>query len=289
VSDHDGLLPPDSPLRLAARETVGLLYGVRTLMLQLAHPLIMAGVDDHSNYRADPLLRLQGTLDIMNALVFGTRRQALDALHQYYAIHARVRGRLGEGAGPYAAGTPYAASDPELRLWVAATLIESTLAAHERFVAPLAAEEREPFYADARVIAAYLGVPESRLPASLGEFQAYFDEMLASDRLQVTPAARAAAAVLLNPPVWFVPRLALRVMRFITPGLLPERLRRDYGMDWGPGRERALVAFARFSRAVVPLLPATVRYMPEPGGTGFLTWAIGKRKTAAGGRGRGAT
>jgi hypothetical protein len=87
-------------------------------------------------------------MDLMLALVLGDQRQAREMLRRFHAAHVPIHGVLGSEAGKFESGTPYNAADPALRLWVLATLIDTTLLAYERFVAPLAPGDRTRFYAD---------------------------------------------------------------------------------------------------------------------------------------------
>src|SRR5690348_10764627 len=153
------LFAPDSTLRKVVKESLGLFGGGRALLLQLAHPLVAAGVTEHSNFQGDPLRRLHGTLDMMLALCFGTHEEARSVLRAFHGAHHRVHGTLREAAGPFPAGTAYTAHDPALKMWVQATLIDSTMLSYEWFVARLSPAEQEAFYADAQVFARRLGIP----------------------------------------------------------------------------------------------------------------------------------
>src|SRR5260370_40958496 len=129
-----GSFPDDSIIRRVNRENVLLLGGGRALLMQLAHPLVAAGVDEHSDFRDRPIRRLRRTVQMMMAIVFGDRETALAAARSVNRVHGRV-----QGAG-------YRALDPDLLLWVHATLVDSSLATYETFVRPLRDEEREGFY-----------------------------------------------------------------------------------------------------------------------------------------------
>lgn len=274
MPDHGALFQPESILRKVGRESVGLLGGGRALLLQLAHPLIAAAVAEHSQFRAAPLHRLEHTLDLMHAIVFGPGGQARAALRQFHASHAHVRGQLMHPAGSYAAGATYSARDPALNLWVLAALLDTQLLIYERFVAPLAPAEWLRFLDDSRLLAALLGIPPSMMPATPADFQAYMHTMLAGDTLCVTEPTRALAWAVLDPPVGFVPRACAGLVRFVTAGLLPERLREEYGLAWNVRRQARLEALSWTSRQIVPFVPAWLRQMPEPGGGGFVRWAI---------------
>jgi uncharacterized protein (DUF2236 family) len=279
----EGLFEEGSLLRKMGQESVGLLGGGRALLLQLAHPLIAAGIADHSRFQAEPLQRLQRTLDMMHALIYGDKLQAKAALRQFHAAHVYVRGKMSHAAGCFPAGASYNAHDPALKLWVLATLIDSQLLVYERFVSPLSPAERACFYQESKALALWLGIPKTLLPPNLEAFQHYMETMLASDTLAVTDAARTIAQTLLDPPVWIVPRLCAHLVRFVTAGLLPEPLRRAYGLGWNAHWEVVLSILARASRRLLPHLSAALRRMPEPGGSGFVAWALNGGRQKEGG------
>jgi uncharacterized protein (DUF2236 family) len=257
-----GLFAPGSVFRRVNREAVLLLGGPRALLLQLAHPLVAAGVADHSDFLAHPLRRLWRTVDTMLRIVFGDRATAEAAAHALDAVHARVHGTLREGTAAFPAGTPYRAHDPALLLWVHATLVDSALVAYETFVAPLASDERERFHAEAGVVARLLGVPAERLPRTGAAFRAYVDEMIAGPVLEPTPTARRLADAVLHPPIPLLPRLAGDVGAVVTLGLLPPAIRARYGLSWAPRHARGFAVARGLVRRAVHVLPELLRVMP---------------------------
>jgi len=259
----DGLFARDSIFRRVNREAVLLLGGQRALLLQLAHPLVAAGVADHSDFLAHPLRRLWRTVDTMLRIVHGDRVAAEAAARALDAVHARVQGTLAERTAMFPSGTPYRAQDPALLLWVHATLVDSALAAYECFVRPLAADERERFHADSRIVARLLGVPEDRLPQTYASFARYVGETIAGGVLEPTPRARRLADAVLHPPLAFLPRRLADVGAVVTLGLLPPALRERYGLPWGRARERGFAIARSLVRATLPMLPDVLRAMPQ--------------------------
>lgn len=245
----EGLFRAEGWLRRIHAEQALLFGGGRALLLEVAHPLVAAGVAEHSRFRTDPLGRLRRTLDAMHAIGFGDRTAALAAARSVERAHARVHGRLAEGAGAWPAGTPYHGREVALVIWVWATLVDSALCVYERFVAPLSSEARETYYTEQCVIARLLGAPRESLPADHAAFRAWFDGCVAGDALCVTPVAREIADAVLTPP----PGVADAAMvRLITAALLPERLRADFGLSFEAAectRFDALVASVRKLRA----------------------------------------
>jgi uncharacterized protein (DUF2236 family) len=104
------------------------------VLLQVAHPLVAAGVFDHSDVRRDLWRRLVHTLRALYLIAFGTKEEADRAAELVQAVHAHVHGATRTQLGRFQPGTPYSASDPELMLWVHATLVQASLAAYGRFV-----------------------------------------------------------------------------------------------------------------------------------------------------------
>lgn len=265
-----GLYGPSSEAWRLNRESMLLLgAGPRALLLQIAHPAVAAGVADHSDFRADPWHRLAATLRSYLTIVYGTTGVARAEIRRLNAFH---RGIVGPG---------YAARDPELSLWVHATLIDSTIVAHEAWLGPLPSRRRAAFYAETRPIGRAFGVPDALLPADVEEFEAYVAGMLGvGGPVRVSGLARELAESVLRPPLAPLAHLfpfepAARVVLGHIPaaahawtlwpsvGLLPASVREEYGLAWG-ARERIVSAWLVAGwRAWRPLLPASFRQMPK--------------------------
>lgn len=226
---EEGLFRRGSWLRRISGEQVLLFGGGRALLLEIAHPLVAAGVAEHSRFRSDPFGRLQRTLEALSAIVFRDRAAALAAARGVERAHARVHGVLPSAAGRFAAGTRYSGRDPELMLWVWATLVDTALEVYERFVDALAPAARRAYYADHRCVARVLGVPDALVPPDWEAFRAWFDALTQSDALCVTDTAREIGAAVLAPAATLA---GGRRLRLITTGLLPPRLREGFGLDW---------------------------------------------------------
>ena len=259
----DGLFAPDSITRRVNRETVLLLAGGRALLLQVAHPLVAAGVAAHSHFEAEPLQRLLRTLQLTLTIVFGNAAEALGAVRGIERAHARVHGVLEDACGPFRRGTRYDANDPALLLWVHATLVDSALVAYQRFLGPLSRGECRAFYDESRITARLFGIDESAIPPTLEAFEQYMRRMLRGPQLAVSRDSRAIAASLLSPPLPPGLRQLATATSLFTVGLLPPPIRDRYGYTWGPLRERALDATALALRAGVPWLPAVMRHFPH--------------------------
>ena len=248
-----------SIIRRVHREHVVRLYGRRALLLQAAHPLAFAGLMAHTGAMDAPYQRLARTARVIHAVTFGPRAEADRLTRRVRAMHRRVRGVLPAAAGRYPAGTPYAADDPELLLWVLASLADSGIVVYERYVRALREGERRAYWADYRLIGRLFGLRPREMPGSLED---YMEEMLRGPDLEVTDRARELAVrIVLHPPVPLAARPLLEVANVVTVGLLPARLRREYGLRWDPARRLMVAGGAEYvKRLVVPLLPARLRY-----------------------------
>jgi uncharacterized protein (DUF2236 family) len=237
-------------IRRVDGENVLLLGGGRALLMQLAHPLVATAVAEHSGFRADPYARLQRTLEASFTIVFGTEEQAHRAAAGVRTVHERV---VGDG---------YRADDPALLLWVHATLVDTALRVHTRFLQPLRPAETERYYEESTVIAELLGIPRDAQPRDFAEFRAYVRAMVGS--LEVTDTARRLAHDVLYPRLpWPVQPIA-ELGRQLTAGLLPPPLRLQYGLGWDAHRERAMLVAGLTARLVLPRVPALVRRVRVP-------------------------
>ena len=256
LADAAGLFGPGSAAWRVDREVMVLAGGSCALLMQAAHPAVAAGVAQHSSYRVDPFGRLLRTLASSFAVVFGTRTQAAAAIRRVNAIHAAVRGTIPE------TGERYSALEPEALLWVHATLVDTALRVYDRFVRPLTPAEAEAYHREATPIAELLHVPPAALPATLGETRAWMDEMVASGRVRVTPTAREIARTVLY-PTRFPPRVAWDAAHLISISMLPDPIRRGYGLRWSRSRERGVDRLAAATRRLLPLVPGPLRYVPH--------------------------
>lgn len=254
----------DSILRRVQRERVIALAGPRSLLLMAAHPVAFEGFFAQTGALDDPYARLRRTAEVLELITYGTREQAGAATRRVRAIHRRVRGALPEAAGRFPAGTTYAADDPELLLWILASLADSNLLVHDRYVRPMTLDERNEYWRDFRVLGRLFGLQAGDMPADIDAFDAYMSDVLTGPDLHVTDRARDLAIdIVLHPPVPIATRPLLELANFITVGLLPTRVRRAYRLSWDPARQLALVGGAQYTRRVLlPLLPGRLRLRP---------------------------
>ena len=238
------------------------LSGPRALLLELAHPLVAAGVAQHSDFRRNPWGRLFRTVGVMTALNFQQYPRARSAVTHTRKCHNRVHGRLAEDVGPYLAGTPYRADDPFLQLWVLATLIDSVLVTYDLLApgGPLTADQKAEYYLGGLELGRAFGLPRELMPPTYEDFQLYMDSMLNSDLLTVGDTAREICGALFAPPL-FGP--TVRWTSFVSIGLTPPRLREQFGFDWTEAAERRLHTVAGLARRLRVLAPDALLVHPQ--------------------------
>jgi uncharacterized protein (DUF2236 family) len=260
----DGYFTDASMLRRVNRERVLALAGPRALLMQAAHPLAVAGLLAHSTALEEPYERLARTAKVLGTIGFGSREEADRVTARVRAMHRRVRGTLPQGVGRYPAGTSYRADDPELLLWVLFTLMDSAALVYRRYVRDLSRREEESLWRDYRLVGRLFGLRDHDMPAGVDGLDAYRRSMLDSDRLHVSPWARERARkIVLAPPVPWVARPLRDTVNFVTIGLLPDRIRDEYGFAPVPPpalRKVFVAAGATYvKRAVLPFVPGRLR------------------------------
>ncbi|MBV9119338.1 MAG: DUF2236 domain-containing protein, partial [Chloroflexi bacterium] len=245
------------------------------VLLQLAHPLVLQGVLDHSVFVADPGRRLEraaATVRSFLHLAFGSEKQIRDAAATINGIHDRVHGHLPRAAGAIPAGAVYDAHDPELLRWVHATLVDVLPRTYELFIAPLSAAEKERYYQEAATVGPLLGIPAGFLPDSAMRLERYLDRMYGSGNIAVTDGARRLSRDILRPPLPLPAWLARLAEALLAPaywlnslpgiGLLPEHIRQAYGFRWRSVDSATLRAGSMIVRRLLPLLPRRLRWWP---------------------------
>lgn len=245
ASDRDGLFDDDAPIRRWSRENAVVMGGGCALLLEVAHPLVAAGVARHSAFREDPFGRLQRTLAAVSSIVFGARVEAVAAARRVETAHRDVHGRLGRQVGPFTADARYSARDPELVAWVWMTVAWTTVRVRERLLEPAFPAELDAFHRDHARVARLLGVPSELAPSTHEGFGRSFDR-IRCEALAVGDEARAVAGALLGRggPGPGAPLPGGGLARALAAALLPEELREPYGLDWGPDSEQRLARLA---------------------------------------------
>jgi uncharacterized protein (DUF2236 family) len=267
----------DSVLRRVVAEPVTALMIQRALVMDVAHPKVAAGVEDHSQFRSRPWRRALITIDAGLRLVFGPTPVARAAARQIYATHDHINGTLsfgdgapGDGApgdGAPGDGTPssdssYTAHDASLLTWVWATLVDSAEVAYTRWVGPFSASEAEAYYADMVAFALFVGIPAALLPPDRPAFAAYLDGVLDSGLLGIGEQGR----TLVRHILWFehrsVPSPIVRIGRVLAVRTLDPRLRHALGLELDAADERFGNRLDQMMRSYYPRLPRARAGLP---------------------------
>jgi uncharacterized protein (DUF2236 family) len=267
AAEVDGFFAPESMIRRLHRERVVAFSGIRALLMQACDPLAVVGFRRHSVVFDDPQTRLLRTDEWMSRIYFGTPEEARRTGAAIRTMHARVRGRAATDYGPIPKGMRYDASDPELALWVLATLADSALVYFERVFGRLSRGERDSYWSDYRRVGELLGLPRDSMPATEGELRDYVGSRLRDGSLWISDEQRElAVAVVLEPRFtgWLRTAFApvTEIVKLITTGLLPAEIRALYGFPWDPAREALLRSGMLQLRAGIRLWPDAIRLHP---------------------------
>jgi uncharacterized protein (DUF2236 family) len=264
LASSDGYFSPGSVIRRVGNTPLTpFLGGGTAVLLQVAHPLVAAGVAEHSSYEADLWLRLIRTLRALYLVTFGSKAEAERAGAAVQAVHARVNGTTRTALGPFPAGTRYSADDAQLMLWVHATLVHASLSVYQRFERRLSPPEQERYYRDMAAVARIFGTPADVIPPTLAQFRDYFAAQMASSTITVTPPARTIAAMIMRAPLPAPLRLLAPAHRLATTAQLPLRLRQEYGLRWTPLHGPLLAAAGQTVRlGSWPMMQAAGRMHP---------------------------
>ena len=167
-----------------------LIGGISALMLQALHPLALAGVWDHSNFREDMIGRLRRTSQFISGTTFGSRKDADWLIEKVRTIHLQVVGTAPDGR-------PYAASDPDLLTWVHVAEVSNFLAAHLRYRNPhLSPLDQDRYYGENAMIAERLGARD--VPRNRKEIADYLERI--RPQLLCDQRSREVLRLLLNAP-----------------------------------------------------------------------------------------
>ncbi|WP_181776703.1 oxygenase MpaB family protein [Amycolatopsis pittospori] len=260
-------LGPDS----VAWQVVGdrrLLLGAGTaLLLQVAHPVVGAGVHDHSNFTEDPWGRLDRTIDSLLSQVFGGR-EAIAEAERLRELHKTIKGVDHHGER-------YHALNPEAYWWVHGSTFWTTVRMQDVFVRPLSHKEKRRLYAEWRQLGLLLGLREHHMPSYLEAFEEYFDDVVAN-RLEDNHTVRELLESISMrdtppPPWWFLPETLWRpvrpaggnVLTLCAIGLLPSALRERLSLKWTDADERRLRRLAAVTRTAGKRAPDRLRLYPK--------------------------
>lgn len=241
----------------------GLLLAPMGLVLQVGHPVVGAGVMDHSNFLRDPWGRLWRTMDSAARFTYGDYATARAEAARLRKLHRNVRGTDRQGR-------PYHALDPAAYAWVHLTLLHVAVQTQRLLGHPLTPAELGTLYGEWRGVGLRLGVRDERMPASWEGFTRYFDDHAANVLeaneavYQVLRATRRppAPAPWMPDPLWqLVAMGAGSFHNMFTVGTLPPLFRLHIGLRWTAKDERTMLAAACLIRAGATVVPAPLRHL----------------------------
>jgi uncharacterized protein (DUF2236 family) len=273
VQSDEGYFGPKSVSWQVHREVTVLFGGARAMLMQAAHPLVVAGANQTGMYERNPWKRLQRTLVLQYALTFGTKAEAHAAAERINDVHERINGV------DHVTGQPYDALDPELLLWVHACLVQSALLFERLTVGALDAAGRQCFHEEQMLSAELLRLPRERIPPTVAALESYVTETVASGDVLVTDAARNVAELFFDPPRDAQWRPVLKGVARLAFGTLPAALREGYGFPFGPARRAQVRGMFAVLRTVRPLLPPKHRFIAP-----YQQWRLRERGRGDDGR-----
>lgn len=250
--NYDFLNPTFDPadMRKVASEGILLAAGGVAILLQMASPGVAAGVNRHSNFAYRVQDRLRTTMTFVYCMAYGTPEEKKTIINMVHGAHAPVR------------GDGYSADDPELQMWVAATLYATGTDVYEKIFGKFDDATADRIYAQYAVLATALRVPPAMWPKTRADFWAYWDKTIAS--LPITKDALDVKRDLLynkNMPLWV--RLNMPAVRLATAEWMPEQLREPYG--WKKHSRSRRLGYWLLNLVVqgtYPHLPKSVRTYP---------------------------
>jgi uncharacterized protein (DUF2236 family) len=250
-----GYFGPDSVSWQVHREVTVLFGGARAVLMQAAHPLVIAGARETGFYERNPWKRLQRTLILTYTITFGSKTEAHAAADRINEVHGRIKGI------DDVTGKPYDALDPELLLWVHACLVDSALLFEELTVGKLDAAGRQRFHEEQMLAAEMVKIPRELIPPTVPALRAYMADVIARGDLLVTDSALKVADLFYDPPAEAEWRPVLKGVSRLAFATLPSALREGFGIKLGAGKRAAMRATFAATRWARPLLPPKVRYI----------------------------
>lgn len=255
---EDGFFGPDSMMWEMSQENMVFLAGVAPVLLQIAHPMIATAGVEHSDYDDDLQGRFEETFDLIDTIIFGDLDTALKATMYVRRTHREVVGELAEDVGRFEEGDEYYAMDPDLLLWVHATLIDQAIVGYETYVREITDEERQEFYEDSQIFGRLMGIPKEKYPETIEDFYDYYEEAIENE-LAIGETGEEVIENYFDALGGFAP-----VARFLGIGTMPDHARdlfEDFGLGTTPIKDFFFEVFAKGIRTLpLSLLPRKVRY-----------------------------
>jgi uncharacterized protein (DUF2236 family) len=240
-----GLFGPDSMAWRLHADPSTMLAAMRALLVQALEPRAMAGVVQHSDYKADPWARLNRTIKFVLDTTYGDTPTAEAACAAIRRIHDRVH-----GVDPVT-GRAYSAHDPDLLLWIHAVEVHSVVLAYRRYAGRLGDADADRYVDEMVRVAELVGLPPAMAPRSMDELRDYLRGV---EGLQLTPGARESMRMIMSPPMPLPLRPLWAIPATATLAILPRVARRAYGLPWPhpatPSVRAAVFGLTRFLNAL---------------------------------------
>ena len=252
-----GYFGPDSASWHIYKETIFLFGGVRALLLQVAHPAIADGVARFSSFEKDAFGRAFRTFLAMGTVYFGDTAQARSVGDRLFKMHGTIHGSYLEKQNDSTTLRSYVANDPDLLLWVLATLIDTSILVYEAMLGPLSAELKERFYQENRRTAVLMGIPYDVYPADYQLFKSYVDRTLTDGTLYLDDAGvRTGNAIIYHK---LAPTFAVK---YLAAGMLPDYLCAPGGIGQTEMSRKKVMRFLKAVGFFYRILPPFLRYAP---------------------------
>ncbi len=261
LSEDAGIHGPESRIWQMNARLSNFLGAGRAILLQLAHPYVAYAIAEHSTTVSDVRGRFQATFENVFGMTFGTRAEAFASARTVHRVHSRIHGKLPEQVGRFSAGHRYHGNDAAALLWVHSTLIGTSMHMQQLMGGAAAESSRSEVYESSKRFALLFGLDSSLVPANVAEFEAYVEKEFAGETLCVSPPALEMANFLLKAPTPAL-RPLFAMYRALTAKLLPERIRKAYGMRLGAKEEAMASMLLGASKTVLPRLPPALRNVP---------------------------
>jgi uncharacterized protein (DUF2236 family) len=254
-----GLFGPDSMVWHVFKHTMAGYHAAgRSLLLQIMHPWVTTGIDEHSKTREDIKGRSQRTFTAVYSILFGSLDQAMKEARRVNRVHSRITGVMTKDKGAFKEGTPYKANEAHAMLWVHATIWENLIRTYELLIGDLTQAQKEQYYQESKLFAYMFGIPEEIIPKDWNSFLAYNESILHSDILHCNEEIFA-----LYDHLWAPTKRKMDVKHrwFIltTAATMPEHLRAPFNLVYGEKEQKAFKKGVRIIRFIEPLLPTIIK------------------------------
>jgi len=256
-NESEGLFGPESMHWRIYRMPLLAIGGFRALLLQVAHPAVADGVHQFSDFKNDYIGRAERTFSSMIKIYFGDRNTAIKSAMKLHKMHGMIRGNISLVKNGENIDSKYCASDPDLLLWILATMIDTTIVIYEKIIASLTATEKNNYYQECRQTAMLMGIPEDMWPPDLDAFYHYYNAMLDGNILRVD-----SKAIELSKAIFNVPLISSYLARSFAAGFLSQRFQSAYKLSFSKQDEIRISWLLRLIRGVFFMIPKPLRYAP---------------------------